>query len=106
MLREVVSRNRSFSIGGTGLGAQFSRMILALAPVLVTFLVQLMIRPVVRPFVWSLFIPAVFLSAWIGGRRLGILASVVATLLVWCFFLPLEHSFGVQRRGAATASAL
>jgi PAS domain S-box-containing protein len=105
MLREVVSRNRSFSSGGTGLGAQFSRMILALAPVLVTFLVQLMIRPVVRPFVWSLFIPAVFLSAWIGGRRLGILASVVATLLVWYFFLPLERSLAAQRPAAAIVSA-
>jgi PAS domain S-box-containing protein len=93
--------------GGTGVGAgfSFSRAILALAPVLVTFLVQLMVWPIIRPFAWFLFSPAVFFSAWIGGRRLGILASVVATLLVWYFFLPPERSF-IERSARETVAAL
>src|SRR5262245_29179412 len=80
-------------------------MILALAPVFVTFLVQLMISPVTWPFAWFLFSPALFLSAWIGGWRLGILASVIATLLVWHFFLPLERSVIVERPAADIVSA-
>jgi PAS domain-containing protein len=92
---------------GTGVGAEFkfSRVILALAPVFVTFLVQLMIWPIIWPFAWFLFSPALFLSAWIGGWRLGILASVLATLLVWYFFLPLERSFVVERPTADIVSA-
>ncbi|MGE0129976.1 MAG: PAS domain S-box protein [Blastocatellales bacterium] len=81
--------------GGTDVGAGLSlnRTILALAPVLVAFLVQLMIWPIIQPYAWFLFSPAVFFSAWIGGRRVGILATVVATLLTWYFFLAPELSF-------------
>ena len=100
--------NRSFSIRAksAGGGFSFSRLIIVLAPVFLTFLVQLMIWPIIRPFAWFLFIPAVFLSAWIGGRRLGILASVVATLLVLHFFVPVEHSLVVHRPAAAIVSAI
>ena len=99
--------NRSFSTRRTGVGAEFkfSRLILALAPVFVTFLVQLMIWPIIWPFAWFLFSPALFLSAWIGGWRLGIVASVIATLLVWFFFLPLERSAVVERPAADIVSA-
>jgi PAS domain S-box-containing protein len=79
-------------------------MMLAFAPVFVTLLVQLMIWPLIRPFAWFLFTPAVFLSAWIGGRMRGILASVIATLLVWYFFLP-QRSFGAARPAADIVSA-
>jgi PAS domain S-box-containing protein len=103
-------RNRLFSTSGTGVDAGFAfgrREILVLATLLGTFLVQLMIWPIVRPYSWFLFIPAVFLSAWIGGRRLGILASILATLLIWYFFLPPERSFlFAQRPAGAIAAAL
>jgi PAS domain S-box-containing protein len=103
-----VNGNRSFSSRGTGAGAEFrsSRIILALAPVFVAFLVQLMIWPIIWPFAWFLFVPAVFLSAWIGGRWLGIMASVIATLLVSYFFLPLERFFFVERPAADIVSAM
>lgn len=102
-----MNRNLSFP-SETGFGVEFRlrRAILALAPVLVTFLVQLMIWPIIRPFAWFLFGPAVFLSAWIGGRRLGILASVIATLLVWYFFLPQERSFFAERTVREVMTAL
>jgi PAS domain S-box-containing protein len=63
-----------------------------------------MIWPIIQPFAWFLFTPAVFLSAWIGGRWLGSLASVVATLLVWYFFLPPERSFTERTLGETVAA--
>jgi PAS domain S-box-containing protein len=101
-----MNRNLSF-LGGISVGAGFSlsRAILALAPVLVTFLVQLMMWPIIRPFAWFLFSPAVFLSAWIGGRKLGSLAAVVATALIWYFFLQPERSF-VERDVREVVAAL
>src|SRR5262245_2671228 len=65
-----------------------------------------MIWPIIRPFAWFMFIPSVFFSAWIGGRRLGILASVIATLLVLYFFVPVQHSLVVHRPAAAILSAI
>ena len=82
-----------------------ARAILSLSPVFVTFLI-LMIWPIIRPFAWFLFTPAVFLSAWIGGRRLGILASLVAPLFVWYFLLPSERSFVVERPAGAIVATL
>lgn len=100
-----MNRNPSFP-GGIGVCAVFSpsRAILTLAPVLIAFLVQLMIWPIIRPFAWFLFIPAVFLSTWIGGRVIGSLATVVATLLIWYFFLPPERSFVVRDVGDIVAA--
>src|SRR4029079_9655122 len=97
----------SFFTTGTGVPGWrwWSRIILALAPVFVTLLAQLTIWPMIRPFAWFLFIPAVFLSAWIGGRWLGMIAAVVATLLISYFFLPAQRSFVVERP-AVIASAI
>jgi len=40
-----------------------------------------------KPLVWFLFFPAVFFSAWIGGRRGGLWATVFSTALVFCVFI-------------------
>lgn len=85
---------------------RLGHVILALAPVFFTFLAQWMAWPFIRPYAWFLFSPAVFLSAWIGGRRLGILATIVATLLVSYFFLPPERTFVFERPIGEIASAL
>ncbi len=99
-----MNRNLSFPGEiGVGAGLKLSRAILALAPVLIIFLVQLMIWPIIRPYAWFLFILAVFLSAWIGGRWFGILATVVAALLIWYFFLPPERSFVNRNVGSVVA---
>jgi PAS domain-containing protein len=94
--------------GGTGVGWRFrvGHVMLALAPVLATFLAQWMAWPFIRPYAWFLFSPAVFLSAWIGGRRLGIFASIVATLLVTYFFLPPERTLEFERPIGEVSSAL
>jgi PAS domain-containing protein len=84
----------------------FIRALLALAPVFVTWLVQLMVWPFIQPYVWFLFVPAMFFSAWVGGRWLGLLASAFATLLIWYSFLPLERSFLLERPGRDLVAAL
>ncbi len=49
-----------------------------------------------RPFVWFLFYPAVFLGSWAGGRVGGLVATCLSTLLVWFVFVPPEGSFALE----------
>lgn len=49
-----------------------------------------------QPFVWFLFYPAVFFSAWRGALRGGLWATAFSTLIVWYFFIPTQRSFIVQ----------
>src|SRR5262245_41011053 len=102
----IMNRNPYFPMG-VGAGAEFilSRAILALATALIAFLAQLMIWPIIRPFAWFLFSPAVFICAWIGGRWLGIFAAAIATILTWYFFLSPERSF-VERDVGDVVAAL
>jgi PAS domain S-box-containing protein len=81
------------------------RAMLALTPVFLTLILQLIIWPVIQPYAWFLVTPAVFFSAWVGGRRLGILASVAATLLIWYFFIPPERSFYLNKYPAGAIVA-
>src|SRR5580765_629934 len=51
-----------------------------------------------NPYVQSRFLflyHAVFLSAWIGGFRWGILSTVFATGLAWYFMIPPKFSFAM-----------
>ncbi len=78
--------------GETGL----LRTALALLPPLGALVVQLTFWPYIEPFGWFLFYPSVFLSCWIGGRRGGLLATLLSTGLVWFFFIPPRYSFAVE----------
>lgn len=49
-----------------------------------------------QPFVWFLFYPAVFFSAWRGALRGGLWATAFSTLIVWYFFIPTQRSFTFQ----------
>ncbi len=73
--------------------AAAGRMLLALVPPLVTVVIQYALWPVLQPFAWFLFYPAVFVSSRIGGLRGGMLATAFATVLAWWFFIPPEHVF-------------
>ncbi|MGE5710374.1 MAG: DUF4118 domain-containing protein, partial [Nitrospira sp.] len=48
--------------------------------------------PLIRPFAWFFFYPAVFFSAWVGGVWGGIAATGISALLVWWSFVPPEHT--------------
>jgi len=69
-----------------------ARTVVAMVVPLATVLLQELLWPVLRPFAWLLFYPAVFVSAVVGGRRGGILATAVSCVLVWWLFLPPEHT--------------
>lgn len=48
------------------------------------------------PYVWFLFFPAAFFSAWVGGLVGGLIATMISALLVWYFFMPPTFTFGLQ----------
>lgn len=42
----------------------------------------------IRPYVWFLFFPVSFCSAWLAGLRGGLASTLISALLVWYFFIP------------------
>src|SRR5688572_25891571 len=68
------------------------RVLAALLPPLAAFALQWALWGLIEPLVWFLFYPAVFISFWIGGRRSGVIATVLSISLVWWHFLPPPHS--------------
>ena len=59
----------------------------ALLPPVVALGVQWLCWSWLQPLVWFLFFPAVFFSAWLGGRRGGLWATAFSTVLVWYVFI-------------------
>ncbi|NTU60360.1 MAG: DUF4118 domain-containing protein, partial [Deltaproteobacteria bacterium] len=49
-----------------------------------------------RPYVWFLFFPAAYLSAWLGGLAAGLAATALSALLVWYVFIPPAFSFALH----------
>jgi len=71
-------------------------LILAMLPPCLAFFVQWEYGKDVQPFAWFLFYPAVFLSAWLGGLRGGLLATFTSVTIVWWFFIPPVFSYKLQ----------
>ncbi|MCX7168665.1 MAG: ATP-binding protein [Rhodocyclales bacterium] len=63
--------------------------------------VQWMLWDTLKPYVWYLFFPAAFFSAWIGGLVGGLAATVISALLVWYIFIPPAFSFGLDNPASA-----
>lgn len=59
-----------------------------------------------QPYVWFLFFPAAFLSAWVGGLAGGLAATAVSALLVWYFFMPPMLSFALDQPSAGYSIAV
>src|SRR5262245_11594030 len=57
----------------------------ATIPPLVAFIAQWFIQATMAR--WALFYPAVFVSAWLGGLRSGLIATILATAIVWFQFI-------------------
>ncbi len=70
---------------------------LAALPPLVALALQWLLWPLIDPYVWFLFYPAVFASSWIGGRAAGLRATLMSVLIVWWLFIPPTHGFDKGR---------
>ena len=56
----------------------------------------MMIWNIIKPFAWFLFYPAVFIAAWVGGFRVGVIATALSAVLGWYFFIPTGRSFSLE----------
>jgi len=59
----------------------------------------------ISPYVWFLFFPAAFFSAWIGGLRGGLISTVTSAALVWYVYIQPRFSMS-GKSVSATASTL
>jgi hypothetical protein len=65
------------------------RLVLALLLPFVACGVQWLLRDAwIKPYVWFLFFPTAFFSAWLGGLRGGLAGTVLGAGLVWYVFMP------------------
>ncbi|MEF8713472.1 MAG: PAS domain S-box protein [Accumulibacter sp.] len=78
------------------------RLVLALLlPIAAGGLQWLLWENWIKPYVWFLFFPVAFFSAWLGGLAGGIGGTLISALLVWYVFIPLPFSFTLQRLSTA-----
>jgi signal transduction histidine kinase len=60
----------------------------------------------IKPYVWFLFFPAAFFSAWLGGLRGGLAGTVVGALLAWYVYIPPQFSFVLHDPAGGASIAL
>jgi len=60
----------------------------------------------IKPYVWFLFFPAAFGSAWLAGPRGGLAATALGALLGWYVFLPPRCSLVLESWAAGASLAL
>ena len=83
-------------IGNKNISDGFGLFLALLLP-FIACLIQWLLWSFIKPFVWFLFYPAVFFSAWVGGRiYAGLASSVVSSTLVWYFFIPPQLTFEMK----------
>ena len=70
------------------------RLVLALLlPIAAGGLQWLLWENWIKPYVWFLFFPVAFFSAWLGGLAGGIGGTLISALMVWYVFIPPPFSF-------------
>jgi len=74
------------------------RSLVALLVPVVALLLERLLWEFIHPHVWFLFYPAIFVSSWIGGPRLGLIATAISTFLVCWFLLPPAGSLMMDPR--------
>ncbi|CUW38660.1 membrane protein of unknown function(PAS domain,112-232) [Magnetospirillum sp. XM-1] len=57
----------------------------------------------IKPYVWFLFFPTAFGSAWLGGKRGGIGGTLISALLVWSVFMPPRFSLALEQASSIFA---
>lgn len=79
----------------------------AVLAVLLALGLKLLLEPLIQeesPFL--LFLGAVMVSAWFGGLRSGLLATILSAMASDYFFLPPVYSFGIEEAGQRLRLAL
>lgn len=77
------------------------RLVLALLlPIAAGSLQWLLWENWIKPYVWFLFFPVAFFSAWLGGLAGGIGSTLISALLVWYVFIPPPLSFTLPSSAA------
>ena len=82
------------------------RLALALLMPFLTCGLQWLLWDYIRPFVWFLFFPTAFFSAWLGGVAGGLAGTVISALLVWYVFMPPAFSFALDNPANAFSIAV
>ncbi|MGB0129038.1 MAG: PAS domain S-box protein, partial [Rhodocyclaceae bacterium] len=67
---------------------------------------QWLLWDVIAPYVWFLFFPAAFFSAWLGGIWGGMAGTLISAVLVWYAFIPPALSFRLDDPGAGFSIAM
>jgi PAS domain S-box-containing protein len=77
------------------------RLILALLLPFLAAGLQWLLWDFIQPYVWFLFFPAAFFSAWLGGVVGGVAGTLSCALLVWYLFMPPALSFQIANASQA-----
>lgn len=78
----------------------FVRWFIALLLPFVVCWLQWLLWDYIQPYVWFLFFPVSFSSAWLAGLRGGLASTLISALLVWYVFIP--PSLSLSLKGPAT----
>ncbi len=82
------------------------RLLPALLLPFVACALQWLLWDELNPYVWFLFFPAAFFSAWLGGLTGGLTATFISALLAWYVFIPPAFSFALENPAAAFSIAM
>ncbi|MBI5566152.1 MAG: DUF4118 domain-containing protein, partial [Chloroflexi bacterium] len=78
----------------------------ALIPFIAAGVQWLLWRPYFQPFIWFLFYPATFLSAWLSGRWGGVLSTLLSAALAVYIFAPPMFSFQLDNPATLFSAAV
>ncbi len=83
-----------------------SRLIVAILLPLAACALQWALWDYLDPYVWFLFFPAAYFSAWLGGLWGGLIATGVSAGLVGYVFMPPSFSFALDSPSASVSILL
>lgn len=82
------------------------RLLLSLLVPFIACAVQWLLWDYIKPYVWFLFFPAAFFSAWLGGLVGGLAGTALGGMLVWFVFMPPVWSFRLDNPASAFSIVL
>lgn len=83
-----------------------ARLALSILLPFIACAMQWLLWDAIKPYVWFLFFPAAFFSAWLGGLRGGLAGTLIGALLAWYVFIPPAFSFTLNNPASAFSIAV